>query len=54
MLRNVIRLQGYKELIIVANKIQDMIPDSIILINEIPKQWVDYEIYCRLIPNEEE
>jgi len=21
------------------------------LINEVPKAWVDYEIYCQLIPN---
>ena len=36
---------------IVASKIQECAPGSLVLINEVPKAWVDYEIYCQLIPN---
>lgn len=35
----------------VAGKIQQYSPGVVVLINEVPKQWVDYEIYCQLIPN---
>jgi hypothetical protein len=35
----------------VAAKIQELSPGTVVLINEVPKQWVDYEIYCQLIPN---
>ena len=38
-------------LIIVAQKIQEITPGCLVLINEVPKAWVDYEIYCQLIPN---
>lgn len=31
--------------------IQQSAPGTVVLINEVPKQWVDYEIYCQLIPN---
>lgn len=34
-----------------AAKIQEHIPGSVVLINEVPKPWVDFEIYCQLIPN---
>lgn len=26
-------------------------PDCEVLVNKIPKAWVDYEIYCQLVPN---
>ena len=29
----------------------DFTPGINVLINEVPKPWVDYEIYCQLIPN---
>jgi len=25
-----------------------------VLINDVPKQWVDYEIYCQLVPNNDQ
>ena len=34
-----------------AAKIQEVTPGTVVLINEVPKPWVDYEIYCQLIPN---
>lgn len=34
-----------------AAKIQEITPGVVVLINEVPKQWVDFEIYCQLIPN---
>ena len=36
---------------IVATLIQKSAPGTVVLINEVPKPWVDYEIYCQLIPN---
>ena len=36
---------------IVAQKIQENSPGILVLINEVPKAWVDFEIYCQLIPN---
>ena len=36
---------------VVAGKIQEYIPGTVVLINEVPKPWVDFEIYCQLIPN---
>jgi hypothetical protein len=35
----------------VSAKIQEQVPGCMVLVNEIPKSWVDYEIYCQLIPN---
>jgi hypothetical protein len=35
----------------VAQKIQEITPGCLVLVNEVPKAWVDYEIYCQLIPN---
>mmetsp|Transcript_10894 Transcript_10894/g.11029 ORF Transcript_10894/g.11029 Transcript_10894/m.11029 type:complete len:130 (+) Transcript_10894:140-529(+) len=37
-----------------GQNIQANIPEAEILINKIPKEWVDYEIYCQLIPNSEQ
>lgn len=31
---------------IVASKILDLCQGVQVLINEVPKEWVDYEIYC--------
>lgn len=36
---------------IVAQKIQENSPGTLVLTNEVPKAWVDFEIYCQLIPN---
>ena len=36
---------------LVAAKIQEATPGVVVLINEVPKPWVDFEIYCQLIPN---
>jgi hypothetical protein len=35
----------------VAAKIQSSIHDAQVLTNKVPKVWVDYEIYCQLVPN---
>jgi hypothetical protein len=43
-----------KCLSIVAAKIQEHVPGCVVLINEVPKPWVDFEIYCQLIPNTDE
>jgi hypothetical protein len=36
---------------LVALKIQEIIPNIVVYVNEVPKEWVDYEIYCQLVPN---
>jgi hypothetical protein len=38
----------------VAAKIKEIVPEAIVVINRAPKEWVDFEIYCQLIPNEDE
>jgi hypothetical protein len=35
----------------VQAKIKEYIPSSTVLINKVPKAWVDHEIYCQLVPN---
>ena len=30
------------------------IPDAIVVINKTPKEWVDHDIYCQLVPNDDE
>ena len=37
-----------------AAKITEISPGAVVLINEVPKHWVDYEIYCQLIPNSDD
>ena len=37
-----------------AAKIKEHIPDALVVINKAPKEWVDFEIYCQLIPNNNE
>ena len=34
-----------------AASISSMVPGSNVLINKVPKVWVDYDIYCQLVPN---
>lgn len=34
-----------------AAKIHSTINDAKVLTNKVPKAWVDYEIYCQLVPN---
>jgi len=38
-------------IVLVASKISSLLPNIQILINEVPKAWVDFEIYCQLVPN---
>lgn len=35
-------------------KILEYIPEAKIVLNMVPKEWVDYEIYCQLVPNEDD
>jgi hypothetical protein len=35
----------------VASTIKSAVPDAEVLINKVPKTWVDYDIYCQLVPN---
>ena len=37
-----------------ASRIQQNVPDATILYNQVPKKWYEKEIYCQLIPNEDE
>jgi hypothetical protein len=37
----------------VAVKIKELIPEAVTVINKAPKEWVDHEIYCQLIPNDD-
>ena len=30
------------------------VPDAIVVINKTPKEWVDHEIYCQLVPNDDD
>ena len=32
---------------------QEYIPDSVVVLNKVPKEWVDFEIYCQLVPNDD-
>ena len=38
-------------MVLVSEKISAHVPDVQVLVNKIPKGWVDYEIYCQLVPN---
>ena len=40
--------------LIVANTITSRIPNAIVLKNQIPRTYLHYDIYCNLIPNEDE
>lgn len=40
-------------LILVANAIIGKIPGAVTMRNQIPKSYVDYDLYCNLIPNDE-
>jgi hypothetical protein len=35
----------------VSGKINSTISGVQVLVNKVPKIWVDYEIYCQLVPN---
>ena len=35
-------------------KILEFIPEATVVLNMVPKEWVDFEIYCQLVPNEDE
>ena len=39
---------------IVAKTIMELIPDAVVVINKTPKEWVDYDIYCQLVPNDDD
>ncbi len=34
-----------------AAKLHSTIQGAQVLTNKVPKTWVDYEIYCQLVPN---
>ena len=44
-------MESQNTLYIVAAKIQECTPGVVVEINRVPKEWVDFEIYCQLIPN---
>jgi len=37
----------------VASAIVDRIPGAVTMRNQIPKSYVDYDLYCNLIPSDE-
>jgi len=37
----------------VQNAITAKAPNATVLKNTVPKQWVDFDIYCQLLPNED-
>ncbi len=37
----------------VVGAISSRIPEANVLKNNIPKEWVDYDIYCQLLPDED-
>jgi hypothetical protein len=41
-------------LTLVSEAIGTRIPGAIIMRNQIPKSYVNHDLYCNLIPNEEE
>ena len=34
-----------------AEKIKAVVPGSVVFVNKVPKAWVDFDIYCQLVPN---
>jgi hypothetical protein len=38
----------------VARAIQEKLPNATVVKNTVPKGWVDFDIYCQLLPNENE
>lgn len=38
-------------LVIVSAAIIERIPNALVMRNQIPKQYVDHDIYCNLVPN---
>lgn len=38
----------------VSSAIVERVPGALAMRNQIPKQYVDYDIYCNLIPNEDQ
>lgn len=41
-------------LITVASAITAKMPNANVIKNQVPKEWVDYDIYCQLLQNEDE
>ena len=37
----------------VSNAIVELVPTAMVMRNQIPRQYVDYELYCNLIPSED-
>ena len=35
-------------------KISELIPGSVCIMNQVPKPWFEKDVYCQLIPNEDE
>ena len=40
--------------LIAKAKILELVPEATVVLNMVPKEWVDFEIYCQLVPNENE
>ena len=37
-----------------SSRIREHVPDAIVLYNQVPKRWFEKEIYCQLVPNEDD
>ena len=40
--------------VVVSNAIVDRVPNALTMRNQIPKSYLHYDLYCNLIPNEDE
>ena len=40
--------------LIVSSAIISRLPNAVVLRNQIPKSYVQYDLYCNLVPNEDE
>ena len=38
----------------VASRIREHVPEATVLYNQVPKRWFEKEIYCQLVPNEDD
>lgn len=41
-------------LCVVSSAIVELIPNAIVMRNQIPKSYLHYDLYCNLIPNEDD
>ena len=40
--------------VVVSNAIVERVPNALTMRNQIPKSYLHYDLYCNLIPNEDE